>query len=192
MMYFFTPSRHMLKVIGLAACAYVGMAVCASTDVQAKIYRCGNEYTNDVQYASKHNCRVMSGGNVTIVQTDKPAPLALEEDEYTISSQLRKKKARMPKAAPKAKARKVSNREQSKRDKDTRVILEAELKQAREKLATLEKDYNNGQPERWGSERNYQKYLDRVAKMRESIDRQKNDIKGLKREIDRLPSSATM
>ena len=39
-------------------------------------------------------------------------------------------------------------------------------------LAALRKDYNNGEPmERQGDERNYQKYQDRVAQMRDAIDR---------------------
>ena len=38
-----------------------------------------------------------------------------------------------------------------------------------EALAALRKDYNEGQPERKGDERNYQKYLDRVAEMKAAI-----------------------
>jgi len=30
----------------------------------------------------------------------------------------------------------------------------------------MQKEFNNGQPERLGSERNYQKYLDRVEEMK--------------------------
>ena len=30
----------------------------------------------------------------------------------------------------------------------------------------MQKEYNNGQPERQGDEKNYQKYLDRIADMR--------------------------
>ena len=80
--------------------------------------------------------------------------------------------------------------EQKARDSDSRVILESELKKAEIKLAELQKEYNNGDVEKQGIEgRNYQRYLDRVAELKESISRQQSDIAGLKREISRLPAS---
>ena len=80
--------------------------------------------------------------------------------------------------------------EQKARDSDSRVILESELKKAEIKLAEQQKEYNNGDVEKQGIEgRNYQRYLDRVAELKESISRQQSDIAGLKREISRLPAS---
>ena len=80
-------------------------------------------------------------------------------------------------------------REQRARDSDTRAILEAELRKAEARLAEQQKEYNNGEPEKQGIEgRNYQRYLDRVAEMKESIARHESDIAGLKREIARLPA----
>jgi hypothetical protein len=55
-------------------------------------------------------------------------------------------------------------------------------------LAQLQKDYNNGQPERRGEERNYQTYLDRVAAMKASITRAESDIAAIRREIAKLGS----
>lgn len=183
--------RTVFTLIGGAICV---AALLNSTSVQAKIYRCGNEYTNDASYAMKNNCDVMTGGNVTIVQgtRDTYTPAAGDNREYTAASELNRKRVALPKTVSRAKARRVSNAKQQQRDRDTRMILEEELQQAKKKLTDLEKEYNNGQPERWGSERNYQKYLDRVAKMRSDIERQKNDIQGLQREISRVPSSTTM
>ena len=43
----------------------------------------------------------------------------------------------------------------------------------------MRKDYNNGEPERRGDERNYQKYLDRVAEMKAAIARKESDIAAL-------------
>ncbi|MDE1929772.1 MAG: hypothetical protein KGI36_21525, partial [Burkholderiales bacterium] len=57
------------------------------------------------------------------------------------------------------------------------------------KLAELQQAYNNGEPERQGNERNYQKYLDRVAGMKASIDRTQADIAAIQREIAKLPGS---
>ena len=43
---------------------------------------------------------------------------------------------------------------------------------------TLQREFNNGEPERLGSERNYQKYLDRVADMRAAITRKEERHRG--------------
>jgi hypothetical protein len=51
----------------------------------------------------------------------------------------------------------------------------------------MQKDYNNGEPDRLGDERNYQKYLDRVADMKAAIARKENDIAAIKRELAKLP-----
>ena len=52
--------------------------------------------------------------------------------------------------------------------------------------AELLKEYNNGEPERRGDERNAQKYQDRVAGLKASIDRNQADIDGIKRELSRF------
>ena len=43
---------------------------------QERIYRCGNEYTNTVTDEQAKNCKLVSGGNITIIQSAKPAPKA--------------------------------------------------------------------------------------------------------------------
>ena len=77
--------------------------------------------------------------------------------------------------------------EQRARDSDARRILENELRAENERLVMLQKEYNNGEPERRGDERNYQKYLDRTAEMKAGIARKENDIPALKRELAKLP-----
>jgi hypothetical protein len=68
-------------------------------------------------------------------------------------------------------------------------VLEAELKKAEARQAELQKEYNNGEPEKQGSEgRNYQKYLDRVAGMKAELARNESDIAGIRRELGRLPA----
>ena len=80
--------------------------------------------------------------------------------------------------------------EQRSRDSDTRGILEEELKKAEAKLVEQQKEYNNGEPEKQGIEgRNYQRYLDRVAELKDGIVRNQSDIAGIKREISRLPTA---
>jgi hypothetical protein len=77
----------------------------------------------------------------------------------------------------------VDNAEQRARDADRRAILEDELKTEMQKLAELRKEFNGGEPERRGDERNYAKYQERVAAMRDSISRSEKNVDALKREI---------
>ncbi|MBV8123907.1 MAG: DUF4124 domain-containing protein [Paucibacter sp.] len=77
----------------------------------------------------------------------------------------------------------VDNAEQRARDADRRGILEEELKNEQQKLADLRKEFNNGEPERRGDERNYAKYQERVASLRDSISRSEKNVEALKREI---------
>jgi hypothetical protein len=64
-----------------------------------------------------------------------------------------------------------------------RRILETELRRDEDRLAELRKEYNAGEPERRGDERNYQKYLDRAAELKAAIARKENDIAAIKREL---------
>jgi SMC interacting uncharacterized protein involved in chromosome segregation len=81
----------------------------------------------------------------------------------------------------------VDPAEQRARDTDARRILGDELRREEDRLATLRKDYNNGEPERNGDERNYQRYIDRVAEMKAAIARKEADVAALKRELSKLP-----
>jgi hypothetical protein len=153
------------------------IAGASNASAQERIYRCAAktgatpEYINNARDAQARGCKQIEGGNVTVVQgTPASRPAAVR-----VASAVQ--------AAPSS-----SNPEQRARDSDTRAILEAELRKAELRLAEQQKEYNNGEPEKQGIEgRNYQRYLDRVAEMKESITRHESDIAGLKREISRLP-----
>ena len=75
----------------------------------------------------------------------------------------------------------------SARAADAKRILESELRREEERLAELQREYNNGEPERRGEERNYQKYMDRVVELKTSIVRKEEDIAAIKRELAKLP-----
>jgi len=81
---------------------------------------------------------------------------------------------------------KVDNGTQKARDNDRRQILMDEMKTEEQKLADLKKEYNGGEPERRGDERNYAKYQERVAAMKDDIDRTEKNIDALKRELGNL------
>jgi hypothetical protein len=138
---------------------------------QYRIYRCGNEYTNTVTEAQAKSCKLISGGNVTVVQAHKPNANRV--------------------AAATQPAQRVDSGEQRAKDSDSRLILESELKRAEARRADLLKEYNNGEPEKLGPElRNQQKYLERVAELKASISRNDKDIDGIRRELTRVPAAA--
>ena len=69
------------------------------------------------------------------------------------------------------------------RDSDRRRILEDELASEEKRLADLRQEFNNGEPERRGDERNYQRYLDRVERLKADIARSEANVESLKREL---------
>ena len=78
---------------------------------------------------------------------------------------------------------KVDGDTQKSRDSERKQILLEERRAEEQKLADLKKEYNNGEPERRGDERNYAKYQSRVANLKESIERSEKNIQALDREI---------
>ncbi len=94
-------------------------------------------------------------------------------------------KGTAPGAAPAAFPR-VDSATQKSRDGERRAVLEQELQSEEAKLAALRAEYNNGQPERQGNERNYQKYLDRTATLRDDITRGEANAASLRRELSNL------
>jgi hypothetical protein len=127
--------------------------------------------------ARDRGCRTIEGAPITIVQSPRPRPAASG--------------AAAPAAPGAASGRPgdptVDPAAQRQRDTDARRILEAELRREEERLAGLKRDYNNGEPERRGDERNFQNYLDRVAQMKAGITRSESDVAALKRELGKLP-----
>ena len=146
----------------------------ADTVDSTVLYRCpGNDYRNTItaREAEKMGCRKVEGAPVTVIQSSRPRASTATT------------------AATTASGVKVDPVAQRQRDSDARRILENELKSEEAKLAAMEKEFNGGQPERLGDEKNYQKYLDRVAEMRSAIERKQIDIAALRREIQKLPPS---
>jgi hypothetical protein len=165
----------------LLAAAVFALPMMASA--QDRIYRCtGNEYTNNAATAAERGCKLVEGGNLTVVSATKPKA----------NSDVRVASAAQSGSAAPAPSR-IDTAEQRNRDSDARAILESELKKVEAKQAELLKEYKNGEPDKRGDEaRNHQKYLDRTAELKAQIARNDSDIAGIKREIGRTqPSSAS-
>ncbi|MGQ0729781.1 hypothetical protein [Acidovorax sp.] len=157
-------------------------ATVPAVQAQDRIYRCGNEYTNNAQQAKERGCKLVEGGNVTVVQGTRPASAAAPAAGGAAAPS----SATSPANAPR-----VSNNEQKSRDSDARAILESELRKAETRHAELLKEYNNGAPERNALDlRNPQRYTERTAELKASVARSESDIAGIKREIARLPAPA--
>ena len=155
----------------LLACGAVP-ALGAETPDSSVMYRCpGNDYKNTItaKEAERLGCKKIEGAPVTIIQMTKP------------------RGATPVPAAGGGSGVRVDPVAQRARDSDARRILEGELRAEEEKLAAMQKEFNNGQPERQGDEKNFQKYIDRVAEMRAAIARKQTDIAALQREIKKLP-----
>lgn len=81
---------------------------------------------------------------------------------------------------------KIDSYTQKRRDQDRMQILMDEVRTEEEKLSVLKKEYQNGEPERQGNERNYAKYQERVAMLKDEVARSEKNIEALKREISNL------
>ncbi len=180
----------------LATALLAPMLAMAALSAQAQtIYRCPSKdgitpYTNDKIEADRQGCTPMTGGNVTVVQGTKVFSNASPGNGTGAAAPGAKDAPVRVANAPQAGSR-IDGSEQRSRDSDSKAIFESELRKAEAKQAELLKEYNNGEPEKRGSEaQNYQKYLDRVAEMKASIARNDSDIASIKRELGRASSSA--
>lgn len=173
-----TPVSSLSARIVLLLAALV---LAAPAMAQNRVYRCGNEYTNQIQ--GRTDCKPVDGGNITVIQGTRPAPAAARTPGPARPA------AATPATVRPQSAAQVNAAEQRARDADARAILERELRRAEARQADLEAEYKDGEPDKIGGEaRNYQKYLDRTAELKASIERNQSDIEGIRRELARLPS----
>lgn len=141
---------------------------------QADVFLCVDdngkkEYKNT---GATKGCKRVELPGITVV----PAPVLPSTPKKTQA-----KSASSPADFPK-----VDEGTQKARDSDRRQILLDELKAEEQKLADLKKEYNNGEPERRGDERNFAKYQERTAMMKDNISRTEKNIEALRREISNL------
>lgn len=165
-----TQPTTMRLGIGVLLCS----AVFAAGAQTATVYRCPGPpvlYTDQITpvQAKERDCRTIEGAPITVVSVPKPRPVAAV-------------------SPPREGEGKVEARDQRVRDSDARKILDTELRREEAKLAELQKEFNNGVPERQGGEQNYQKYLDRVEQMKAALERKVSDVAALKREMAKLPA----
>ncbi|WP_164886793.1 hypothetical protein [Piscinibacter defluvii] len=169
---------HLSRSLTLASLAAIALwpTLAAAQQANSAVYRCPGPpvlYTDSISAAEakEKGCKLLEGAPVTVIQGPRP-----------------RQGTPVPTASgPRPADSKIDPAAQRARDGDARRILETELKKEEDALAALQKEYNNGEPERRGDERNYQKYLDRVAEMKAAIARKESDVAALRRELAKLP-----
>lgn len=139
------------------------------TAAQAQIYRCESpDGTPLFQNAPGKNCKAMDLPSLTTVPSARP-PAGGRTTTANAS----------PSDFPRVEASAQRNR-----DSDRRRILEDELAREKSRLEEIRKEYNGGEPERLGNERNYQKYIDRVERLKDDITRSETNVASLRRELE--------
>ncbi|SCC95045.1 putative signal peptide protein [Thiomonas sp. X19] len=172
-----TPRRNLALGLVWSGLALVPLAPplahAQETDPN-RVYRCpDNSYTNMLSVVKAKNCKPVDNANVSVMSPTTPS--------------------KRPAAAPRSSssADRVSPSTQTERDAEARRILDAELQSQQLKLQELLKSYNNGHPDYLGNEHNVggginqQKYLDRVAAMKNQITLTEANIQALQRELQR-------
>ncbi len=166
--------RSRLEIV---ACFVAGLAACAPSAL-AQVYRCDSPNGVPVyQGTSKGaNCQPIDLQPLTTIPSPK-LPAAKAPAAGGAPSAARASPDGFPK---------VDVAAQRARDGDRRRILEDELNKEQQRLGELRTEYKNGEPDRLGNERNYQKYLDRVARLEEDIARTESNIASLRRELSTI------
>jgi len=154
-----------------------GLAAHGGARADSAVYKCVDK-SGRVEFTDINNpgCKVLDlpGYVATPAPAPRPAPAVT----------MRQGTGRpAPASANPAGFPRVDSATQRARDDDRRTILEDELRAEERKLADLKRDFNNGEPERQGNEKNYAKYQERVAQMRDDIGRSEKNVEALKREL---------
>ncbi|TQK02517.1 uncharacterized protein DUF4124 [Herbaspirillum sp. SJZ107] len=175
-----TSNSFILRPAGIAA-AFTLIAAMAhpSAHADSTVYKCVDK-NGRVEFTdiNKSGCKALDLPGYIPAPPQAARPNPAPSPAVTM-----RQGAARPAGASPSNFPRVDTSTQRARDDDRREILNEELRAEEKKLADLKRDFNNGEPERQGNEKNYAKYQERVAGMRDDIGRAEKNVEAIKREI---------
>ena len=155
-----------------------GMLTTAALAQSSDIFVCVDEHGQKVfqNTGNSKNCKRMDVQPILTVPASR-----VPQSRNGVQPAVEQRSSVSPASFPR-----VDGETQRTRDSDRRRILEDELRGEEERLAKLKAEYNNGEPERRGDERNFALYKDRVQRLQEDIARTENNVRALVREMSVL------
>lgn len=175
-------TRSVLRTSAALTTLLLALLPAVGAHAQSVVYRCVDK-EGRVLYTDTNagNCKVVD----SIISGAISAPPASSRAPAAAAMRQGAGRSAAPAASP-ANFPRVDNATQRARDDDRREILNEELRAEEQKLADLKRDFNNGEPERQGNEKNYAKYQERVARMRDDIARAEKNVDAIRREIGNI------
>ncbi len=137
-------------------------------------------------------------GNVTYSNSPQPGakiivldPAPPPSSAPSVPQPRESEAAPAPREAPKRQAApsnfpRVDSDTQRKRDLSRRNILEEELRNEQKSLDEAKRALKEGEATRQGNERNYQKYLDRVQGLKDTVQTHEKNLEAIRKELSNL------
>jgi hypothetical protein len=140
----------------------IAAGLCLSFGVHAEIYK-----------------SVDSQGHVTYSNVPAKGAVKLDLEPLSVVPGLKPK----PKSETPSEFPKVDGDTQKKRDDTRHKLLDQELEAEQKLLAEAQQALKEGEATRLGGEKNYQKYLDRVQKLKDEVTLHEKNIEALNKEL---------
>ena len=83
----------------------------------------------------------------------------------------------------------IKRRKETSKNAEQRNTVEKQIAEEEHHLSDLRNEYKDGTPDRLGSERNYQRYLDRVERLKGEISARERNLGVLQQNLKDLPIS---
>jgi len=84
----------------------------------------------------------------------------------------------------------IAKRREAMKTEEQREQIQSKITEEEKRLNEVRSEYKDGNPDRLGSERNYQRFLNRVERLREEIDVREKNLNSLRKELQELSSSS--
>jgi hypothetical protein len=166
--------KRLVPILVSCACAVASPAVLAQSSAQGSdIFLCVDADGQKVfqNFGDTKSCKRVDVGPVLSMPAPRLPPQRASKD---VEDRVKVSPANFPR---------IDRETQRTRDHDRRRVLEDELRSEEEKLARLKSEFNNGEPERRGDERNFALYSERIQRLRDDLARAEGNVNALRREI---------